>query len=558
MDKDHGMKTAARIVLMGWLASVSGLASPQESGQAAISSPSQDQADLPRLGDSPRRPPHLTGLLLDRPSGAGLPAAQPDGGALSVTPANREASRDFYLTYYQNAATPPQGWTGNRTACDAGTTSSAFRDAILLRINYYRAMAGAPAQVTFDGTYTAKAQQAALMMSANSALSHSPPATWSCYTADGAQAAGSSNLALGTYGWRAITAYMKDFGTNNGAVGHRRWILYPQTQNMGTGDIPPESGSAANDLWVFDSHMWEPRPPTREAFVAWPPPGYVPYQVVFPRWSFSYPSAVFSQASVTMTQGQQSIPLSLETVANGYGENTIAWIPNGLSSSSSWPQPAADTPYSVTISNVIISGSPRSFTYEVVVMDPAQDTRSAPSDFTGDLKSDILWRGTGGDLWLWPMSGTGQAGEAFVRTVSDPAWQIRSVGDQDGDGKADLLWRHAGTGALYFWRMEGGVVAADLYVGTVPIAYDIVGSGDYDGDGKTDLLWRHTTQGDLWLWRMNGATQLGEDYVGTVAPAYVLRGSGDLTGAGRADLLWQHATQGDAWAWLMNGGTRLS
>jgi len=179
-------------------------------------------------------------------------------------------------------------------------------------------------------------------------------------------------------------------------------------------------------------------------------------------------------------------------------------------------------------------------------------------DFTGDGKSDLLWRGTGGDLWLWAMNGGTRLSEPYVGTVSDPNWQIRSVGDQDGDGKADLLWRHAGTGALYFWRMEGGVVAADLYVGTVPIAYDIVGTGDYDGDGKTDLLWRHTTQGDLWLWRMDGATKLGEDYVGTVDPAYVVRGSGDLDGDGRADLLWQHATQGDLWAWLMNGGTRLS
>ena len=53
---------------------------------------------------------------------------------------------------------------------------------MLLRLNYYRAMAGVPATVTFSDTYNAMDQQAALMMSANGQLSHSPPTTWTCYT----------------------------------------------------------------------------------------------------------------------------------------------------------------------------------------------------------------------------------------------------------------------------------------------------------------------------------------------------------------------------------------
>ena len=139
------------------------------------------------------------------------------------------------------------------------------------------------------------------MMSANNQLSHSPSPTWQCYTPEGAAAAGKSDLFLGVYGWDAISGYVRDPGDFNGAVGHRRWILYPQTQTMGTGDLPPTGGSSSNALWVIDGHVWDPRPATRDMFVAWPPPGYVPYQVVFPRWSFSYPNADFSQASVTMT-----------------------------------------------------------------------------------------------------------------------------------------------------------------------------------------------------------------------------------------------------------------
>ena len=115
-----------------------------------------------------------------------------------------------------------------------------------------------------------------------------------------------------------------------------------------------------------------PRPPTREEFVAWPPPGYVPYQVVYPRWSFSYAGANFSSATVTMTQGGASVPVAVETLATEYGENNLVWIPLGLGSSQSWPQPSRDTSYLVTISNVIIGTGTRTFTYEVTVFDPAK------------------------------------------------------------------------------------------------------------------------------------------------------------------------------------------
>ena len=398
-------------------------------GQAAAQ---QAATERPRLGPAPTVPAGVgRPTAVDEVAGA-VPAAQADGQIFAVDPENREASRTFFITYYQNAPAPAHGWTGDRVTCNAGATSQAFRDAVLLRINYFRAMAGVPAQVTFSETYNAKAQQAALMMSVNDQLSHSPPATWLCYSAEGAEAAGKSNLALGMYGWGAITGYMQDPGTGNGAVGHRRWILYPQTQTMGTGDIPPTGGRSSNALWVFDGRYGTTRPPTRDHFVAWPPPGFVPYQAVFPRWSFSYPSADFSQASVTLARNGQTLPLVKESVANGYGENTIVWIPNGMSSWDAWPKPASDTTYRVTISNAVVGGTPQTFWYDVVVMDPSQATpKPAASDFTGDLKSDILWRhATRGEVWLWPMDGATRASELQVRTVSEPggrsaAWATR-------------------------------------------------------------------------------------------------------------------------------------
>jgi hypothetical protein len=93
------------------------------------------------------------------------------------------------------------------------------------------------------------------MMSAANTLNHYPQPGSPCFTANGANAASNSNLAIGNAGADAITAYIWDFGANNNIVGHRRWLLYPQTQVMATGDVPDQgSFSAANATWVFDAN----------------------------------------------------------------------------------------------------------------------------------------------------------------------------------------------------------------------------------------------------------------------------------------------------------------
>ncbi|KPL81733.1 CAP domain-containing protein [Herpetosiphon geysericola] len=286
---------------------------------------------------------------------------------------NRQSVVNFYTNFYLPSEGVADGWNGNQATCDAGATSQAYRDAILLRVNYFRKMAGLAA-VTLNASYNSQAQQAALMMSRNNSLSHSPPTSWACYTAAGKTAAGKSNLYLGQIGPGAITGYMLDPGAGNSAAGHRRWILYPQSLQIGTGDVASRSGySGSNALYVFDEpNMWGPRPATRTAYVPWPPEGFVPYQVVFGRWSFSLDDANFSNATITMRQGNTTIPVTKETIANGYGENTVVWIPQGYSNGSTWNQPSADTTYTITINNVLVNSQPRSFTYNVTVIDPSR------------------------------------------------------------------------------------------------------------------------------------------------------------------------------------------
>ncbi|MDF1520683.1 MAG: CAP domain-containing protein [Brevefilum sp.] len=292
-------------------------------------------------------------------------------GDLWVNTLDRDVSLAYYQENYLLSEPPDINWMGSYTSCDPGTTDPDFKQAVLQRVNYFRGMAGVSDEVTFSDESNEKAQAAALVMSVNEALSHELNDEWTCYSPLADEGAGSANIALGVYGWDAIDLYMMDSGAGNDAVGHRRWILNPRTQIMGTGDIPPTNEYLpSNALVVFDSHIWDERPDTRDDFVAWPPPGYVPFPVVYTRWSFSYPGADFSQASVSMLSDDLTLAISQADPYYGYGENTIVWQIEGMSSGADWPQPNEDTTYTIDITDVLIDEELQDFSYQVIVFDP--------------------------------------------------------------------------------------------------------------------------------------------------------------------------------------------
>lgn len=334
-----------------------------------------------------------------------IPAAAPRARDISFDPATREAARLLWRNKYQSARDAQIGWSGSVGGCAPGNTSYEFRKGVLRRINYFRAMAGVPADIAFDPAYNQQAQAAALMMSANNSLSHSPPASWACFSSAGATGASSGNLALGAYGAAAITLYVLDPGGGNAAVGHRRWLLYPQTRTMGTGDVNPAGRSAANALKVFDGLYGTARPATRDPFVAWPPEGYVPYQVVSRRWSLSVADADFSAATVSVTRNGGPYASTKLALASGFGENTLVWEVAAIADGDTMPIPASDTRFRVTVSGVKVGGVPRTYRYDVVVFDPAVPT-CGPSGVTVDLSkgqsptsgSDVILGTNGPDV----------------------------------------------------------------------------------------------------------------------------------------------------------------
>ena len=268
---------------------------------------------------------------------------------------------DYYNNYLTSeVASGEFTWNGSVSTCSPGTVPDSVHAKVVKRINYFRRQVSLPDDVTLDSTKNAKCQQASLMMRANGQLSHTPPSSWNCYTADGYEAASHSNLTLGyiitTIG---ITALMGDDGSNNTAVGHRRWFLYPRAKIMGHGST---DGSMA--VWVIGD--FGATPTSMPEFVSWPPKGYVPSPFVFARWSFSIPDTNFDATTISMTDPDGNpVALTQNPVAYGYGDSTIVWEPTGIITTS-----PSDLTYQVSVNNAVVSGTSRNYNYSVTIIQP--------------------------------------------------------------------------------------------------------------------------------------------------------------------------------------------
>ncbi|WP_273568922.1 CAP domain-containing protein [Maribacter halichondriae] len=271
----------------------------------------------------------------------------------------KEIAQKLYNDYYvaSKSATEDNAWTGSEAACDPGSVPQSTKEKIFTRLAYFRKAAGLHNEITENLTKSDKAQRAALMMHANNTLDHFPPESWKCYSTEGKDGAGSSLLTMSKNA-EAIDSYVRDYGANNGPVGHRRWLLWPRLQEIGIGNT-----NVSNAIWVLGNAG---NPPTDAPdFIAWPPEGYVPNRVVYPRWSFSIKDADFTATQISMKDADgNSISLSVEELDDAYGDSTIVWVPEGIESNN-----LEDIPYIVTIKNVKMGDDLRDFEYHTILFD---------------------------------------------------------------------------------------------------------------------------------------------------------------------------------------------
>jgi hypothetical protein len=269
---------------------------------------------------------------------------------------SRETALEDYNTNYLGSEVSDPGWTGSTETCNAGTLPQATHDKVIKRINYFRRMVGLNDNTTLDPSKYGMYQDAALMMKANSALNHTPPDTWICYTQNGYSGASTSNLALGAHASNAVTLFINDPGASNTSVGHRRWILHSAKTQFSYG-----STNSSMSLGVIGVAGGNTKIP---AFIAYPPNGYIPQTLTFPRWSFGIAGADFSAATVTMTGDSGNIPVTIISAGGNYGDKTIVWEPQGIVTNSN-----ADVSYTVKVSG-IAGAAQTSYTYTSIIFKP--------------------------------------------------------------------------------------------------------------------------------------------------------------------------------------------
>jgi hypothetical protein len=286
-------------------------------------------------------------------------------------------ANEFFNTTFAAPASILPVWNGNVPNGVAGTLGTAYENAILARINAYRAMAGIPT-VTLDTTNSPKAQQAALITSANNQIRHSPPPNFVDVTPAGADGVMNSNLSIRESGIPAIDDDIGDLHNIDPSdpVVHRLWLLDPATQMMGVGDIPQPTGGfpQANAIYVVYP---EPTPPP-DTVVAWPPAGFVPATLMPPPtlWSLQTDATDdFSAATVTVTVDGVSQPVQI------LQQDSPTSAPRGRGSAIVWnfvnapsPAPGQTVTYTVNISNVMANGQPVSFSYTTTSFDPTTTT----------------------------------------------------------------------------------------------------------------------------------------------------------------------------------------
>ncbi len=265
-----------------------------------------------------------------------------------------------YWSQYAGSMALPVSWLGGSVqGCMAGASAASSNDQTLRSLNYVRSLAGL-APVKFSGALNAAAQQTALMMTANRTLDHHPSRSWRCWSSTGAATAGRSNLALAYPSIRSgqiIDLYMKDAGSMNTAVGHRRWLLNPFSTTMGTG-----STDNANAMVVIGPTKAN-RPNPR--WVGWPAAGYFPNPMEpSGRWSLSsgLRKANFAKAKVRVKYQGRRVPVRKLRVVKGYGMPTVVWqMPRTMSKNGR---------YRVVVKNIRLGKKKVKHSYNVTLFTP--------------------------------------------------------------------------------------------------------------------------------------------------------------------------------------------
>ena len=198
----------------------------------------------------------------------------------------------------------------------AGELTDEVKNDGLNALNVVRYIAGLPANVTLNSSYSQACQAGALVNAANGVLSHGPSKpegmSDSLYNL-GCSGTSQSNLAMGygTLGGAVIGAWMHDGDSSNiDRVGHRRWCLNPAMKQTGFGAVGSFSA-----MFAFDGAFG-----STSLVSMWPgqtmPVNY--FSSSYP-WSYSTgQSETASKIRVTLTKQDGTVWTFSQSASDGY------------------------------------------------------------------------------------------------------------------------------------------------------------------------------------------------------------------------------------------------
>ncbi len=279
----------------------------------------------------------------------------------TIDTTDKAAVNSAYWSLYGNNASVTAGWNGSVGSCTPGNISESARITQLNAVNFARRLSGLTpvAAARLSDSVQANVQRAALMMDANETLDHTPPSSWRCYKSNGATAASQSNLTIGgktsagvEYPLKpldVISSYLKDYGSGNDAVGHRRWILYPKSSVFAFGMTNHAAATQVLGLRTSSTNF-------NPSYVPWPSDHWFPTPLDPERsgddapggnWSLSgRASACFNNATVSVTRNGYGVATTVISRGAHYGNPTIVWrMPRNLDHSGVYA-------YVVNVSNI--------------------------------------------------------------------------------------------------------------------------------------------------------------------------------------------------------------
>jgi hypothetical protein len=276
------------------------------------------------------------------------------------------------------------GWTGNEKHCNPGTLPIQTRVKILRRINYSRRLSGVLDQTLEDSTWSYYAQKTALLLGANNTITHDPSPNMKCYKKAAAMGAAASNLStIADASIRLlITDQIQDGGSVNNACGHRRWLLKADMPIVGIGAAQHAYAICIMDPSTKISRSSKIAVPDHYAY---PSATWMPYQLVYPKWSFMIPGEVdFSKADVTVTCKGKPIPCSIiDRGKVSFGDPALSWTIRGLKEDFDYEYYNMDVKkgafqkleilnrlIEVEVKNVKVNGIKKDFKYSFTIFDP--------------------------------------------------------------------------------------------------------------------------------------------------------------------------------------------